>query len=89
MLGAVEIGTAMTKIVAPRGVVLTDPANVDENVKAMLGEMDIDPEAVFAIANGIMLSAVDAEQSPEETVVQSFVIALAVGAYLKTYPVTA
>ena len=87
MLGAIDIGTAMARIVAPQGVMLTDPAKVDENVKAMLGEMNINPDDVFAVANGIMYGAVEAGQSPEETVVQSFVLGLAVGAYLKTYPV--
>jgi hypothetical protein len=86
MHGAVEIGEAMTAVIAPGGLILTDQSAVDGNLKAMLGEMNIDPDAAFLVGNGIMQGAVQQDQPPEETVVSAFVIGLAVGAYLRGKP---
>ena len=86
MNGVAEIGQALGAVVAPNGLVTTDPRGVDKNLRTMLGAMGIDPEAAFQVANGIMLGAVQSGDSPEESVVGAFVTGLAVGAYLRGKP---
>lgn len=86
MNGIPEIGQALGAVVAPNGLMVTDPRKVDANLRAMLGEMNIDPDAAFQVANGIMVGSVQSGDSPEEAVVGAFVTGLAVGAYLRGKP---
>lgn len=86
MLGREAMVKAMTDVIAPGGVPITDPVAVDENVKAMLGEFGINPDDAFTIANMVMMAAVQAGEEPERTVVSAFVTGLAIGARMMRLP---
>lgn len=86
MLGKEAMTKAMTDIIAPGGVIITEEAAADANLKKMLGEFGVNPDDAFELGNGIMQGAVAAQESPEQAVVGSFVMGLAVGAYLMRMP---
>lgn len=77
---------AMSDVIAPAGLPITDPAAVDEHVKAMLGEFGIDPDDAFTIGNMVMHAAVQAGEEPERTVVSAFVTGMAIGARMMRLP---
>ena len=77
----------MMRVIAPAGLVLTDPQNVTDNLYSLLGEHGVDPESAFQVATMMMMAAVQAEEPPEQTVVQSFVVGIAVGLLLRDDPV--
>lgn len=86
MLGREAMVKAMTDVIAPAGVPITDPNAVDEHVKVMLGEFGINPDDAFTIGNMVMHAAVQAGQEPEQTVVAAFVTGMAIGARLMRLP---
>lgn len=86
MLGKEAMVKAMTTIIAPDGLVLTDQAVVDDNLKKMLGELGINPDHAFELANAIMMGAVAAQEPPEQSMVGAFVTGLAIGALLMQMP---
>jgi len=83
MQGPQEIGQAMMAVIAPGGIPLTDQSEVERNLRSMLGEFGIDPDATFIVGNGILQGAIQGGEDPESTVVSSFVVGVAVGAYLR------
>lgn len=85
MVTGQQMGEALMELMPAQALVMgnvPDDAALDVEVRRIIGESNLDVEAVFAIGNTIMAMAVQAEQDPESTVVGAFVTGVALMAIL-------